>query len=350
MSLRRIGAILGKDLRDAFRDGRIIVLLLLPIGMAVFYNATIDDEDELPTTKVAVVEPGGPDVASRLRATTGKSVDLEIRRASTPTAARKLVADGDVALAVIADSGGGGPVRALVLVQRDASPTAQSVVALVPQALSRQPTAQVRVQSVGAVDPKPYEVIDQRTLTILIVIILLVAFVAMMVVPIQTAEELETGTFSALRLAATGREILTSKEVAGFAYGLGGVAVTVVLTRLEVHNPWLFFGAALALTVSLVGFGLLMGLLIPNSNAINTYGAFLLFPFVFLAAAAFFVEGGVFGAILDVLPFSQAAKLLADGLSAQSPFDAGLGAWVVIAAWALIGYALLAQITSRREI
>jgi hypothetical protein len=351
VSLRRIGAILGKDLRDAFRDGRIIVLLLLPIGMAVFYNATIDDEDELPTTKVAVVEPGGRDVAGRLRATTGKSVELEIRRASTPAAARKLVADGDVALAVIADSGGGGgPVRALVLVERDASPTAQSVVALVPQALSRQPTAQVRVQSVGVVDPKPYEVVDQRTLTILIVIILLVAFVAMMVVPIQTAEELETGTFSALRLAATGPEILTSKAIAGFAYGLVGVAVTVVLTRLEVHDPLLFFGATLALTVSLVGFGLLMGLLIPHSNAINTYGAFFLFPFVFLAAAAFFVEGGIFGAILDVLPFSQAAKLLTDGLSAQSPFDAGLSAWAVIAAWALIGYALLAQITSRREI
>ena len=37
-------------------------------------------------------------------------------------------------------------------------------------------------------------------------ILLFVIFVAMMVVPMQTADELETGTFAALRLAAKGSE------------------------------------------------------------------------------------------------------------------------------------------------
>ena len=58
---------------------------------------------------------------------------------------------------------------------------------------------------------------------VLIVIVLLVGFVAMMVVPIQTAEELETGTFGALRLAATGPEILAAKASAGFLYGAAGI-------------------------------------------------------------------------------------------------------------------------------
>ena len=93
----------------------------------------------------------------------------------------------------------------------------------------------------------------------------------MMVVPIQTAEELETGTFGALRLAATGPEILAAKALAGYVYGAAGVGLTVVLTGLDVHDPLLFFGAAFALIVSLVGFGLLLGLLVPNANAINTY-------------------------------------------------------------------------------
>ena len=70
MSLRRIFAILLKDLRDAGRDGRILVLLALPIGMAVFYNATIGDDDELPETKVAVVESGGGALARELRTAT----------------------------------------------------------------------------------------------------------------------------------------------------------------------------------------------------------------------------------------------------------------------------------------
>ena len=354
MNLRRVVAILLKDLRDAGRDGRIIALLALPIGMAVFYNATIDDEDVLPQTKIAVVEPGGA-VARELRAATGRSVKLRVRRARSAAAAHELVAGGEIELAVVvAAAERAGPARADVLVARDASPTAQSVVALVPDALTRAagraPAARTIVRSVAPADQKPYELVDQRSLAVLMVIILLVAFVAMMVVPMQTAEELETHTFDALRLAATSGEILAAKSIAGVLYSLAGVGLTVLLTGLEVHDPPLFFGAALALTLSLVGFGLLMGLLIRNANTINTYGAFLLFPFIGLAAAVFFVETGPLATILDLLPFSQAAKLLADGVSAQSPFDAGLSSWVVIAAWALLGYAVLGRITARREV
>ena len=134
-----------------------------------------------------------------------------------------------------------------------------------PDALTRaageRPAAQMQVSTVAQTDPKPYDIVEQRALTVLIMIVLLVAFVAMMVVPIQTAEELETGTFGALRLAATGPEILAAKAIAGCTYGVAGVAVTALLTRLDIDDPALFFGAALALVVSLVAFGLLLGLL-----------------------------------------------------------------------------------------
>lgn len=116
------------------------------------------------------------------------------------------------------------------------------------------------------------------------------------------------------------------------------------------HDPLLFFGAAFALIASLVGFGLMMGLLWPNSTAINTYAGFLTLPLIGLAAAALFVDPGVFATILDLLPFPQATKLLADGLSPHTPFHAGLGSWAVIATWALLGYLILARIASRREI
>ena len=51
-----------------------------------------------------------------------------------------------------------------------------------------------------------------------------------------------------------------------------------------------------------------------------------------------------------MLPFSQAARLLGNGLSAEDPFDTGLVAWAVIAAWAIAGYAILARIATRREL
>jgi hypothetical protein len=52
----------------------------------------------------------------------------------------------------------------------------------------------------------------------------------------------------------------------------GGRRPLIAITQLPVRDPLLFLGAAFALIVSVVGFGLLLGLIIPNSNAINTYG------------------------------------------------------------------------------
>jgi ABC-type multidrug transport system permease subunit len=179
---------------------------------------------------------------------------------------------------------------------------------------------------------------------------LFVIFVALMVVPTQTAEELETGTFDALRLAATAREILAAKALAGYVYGAAGAGLTVALTGLEISEPLLFCGAAAALIVTLVGFGLLLGLLLPSTSAINTYAGFLIVPLVFLAGAVFTFDSGIAGAILDVLPVSQAFKLLADGVSPQQPFGGGPLAWLVVAAWALAGYGILARIAARREL
>jgi hypothetical protein len=357
MSARRVIAILLKDLRDAGRDGRIVVLLVLPIALAVLYNATVDDGDTLPSVDVAVVQSGPGTVAKQLRLSAGKSVELELRRAADATAARRLVAHGDVELAVVVAppaATGEGPARADVLVSTDASPTAQSVVALVPDALTRaagrEPTAQTQLRAVAPADQDPPDIVGAKALSVLLMIVLLAAFVAMMVVPIQTAEELETGTFGALRLAATGPEILAAKALAGYLYGAAGIVVTLLLTQLHVDDPVLFFGAAVALIVSLVGFGLLLGLLVPNANAINTFGGVLLLPVIALAGAVYFVDSGVIATICSLLPFSQAARLLGNGLSARDPFDAGLSAWAVIAVWAVAGYAILARIATRREL
>ena len=352
MKLRRLLAILNRDIRDAGRDGRIVVLLLLPIGMAIFYNATIDDDGRLPTTDVAVVASDGQAVSRELRAVVKDSAEIEITQVRDREAARRQVAEGDVDVAVVVAAG--STPSADVLVAADADPTAQAVAALVPDALTRaagqEPAARTQITPVAATDQKPYEVLETKTFALLLIIITLIAFIALMVVPIQTAEELETETFSALRLAMSGGEVLTAKALAGVVFSAAGVALTVGITKLTIDRPLLFFGAAIALSISLVGFGLLLGLLVPNSNAINSYGAFLLFPFLGLAAAVFIVDSGTFSTILDLLPFPQAAKLLSDGLSTESPFDAGAASWLVIGVWAVLGFALLRRIAVRREL
>jgi hypothetical protein len=353
MNARRVIAILLKDLRDTWRDGRIVALLLLPIGIALI--PSIGGDGELPTAQVVIVDRGGTGVAGELSRAAGKSVELDLTQARDAAAARRLVADGDAEVAILLErpSASGRP-RAEILVATDASPPAQSVVTLVPDVLTRaagrSPTAVTQVRAVVPTSQEPIDTVEPREVTVLMSIVLLVIFVAMMVVPIQTGEEIETGTFGALRLAATAPEILAAKAITGALYASAGVGLTIVLTGLDVADPLLFYGAAFALIVCLVGFGLLLGLLIPNSNAINTYGGFLVFPLLAVVVAVFFAPTRIVGTILDVLPFSQATRLLGNGLTPEAPFHPGMLAWVVIAAWAAAGYASLVRIAARREI
>ena len=106
----------------------------------------------------------------------------------------------------------------------------------------------------------------------------------------------------------------------------------------------------LALIVTLVGFGLLLGLLVPNAGALNTYAGFLVVPVLAAAGAVFAVDSGIFGTMLDLLPFSQAVRLLADAVSPRPVFDTGPLAWLVIARGRSAGHAMLARIATRREL
>jgi hypothetical protein len=247
-------------------------------------------------------------------------------------------------------------VRAELLLPQNASPTTQSVVALVPDALAaaagRPPATDVQVRSlpISAADQKPAEVLEPRTILVAISIVMLLGFVSLLVVPIQTAEEVGSGTFGALRLAATGPEILAAKAISGLVYAVAGVVLTVLLTGAAIEDPGRFVLGAAGLAISMVGFGLLLGLMSGNANAINTYGGFLLLPIIGIAVAVLIVESGVLLTVLDLLPFSQGARLLFDGLSDETPFDSGAGAVAVLVAWTLVGFAVLARVATRREV
>jgi hypothetical protein len=72
-------------------------------------------------------------------------------------------------------------------------------------------------------------------------------------------------------------------------------------------------------------------------------------PLLAAAGAAFAVDSGIVGAVLDLLPFSQGVGLLADAVSSRPALDTGPGSSLVLAAWAIGGYSALARIASRRE-
>lgn len=356
MSARRIKAIVAKDLLGAMRDGRILVLLLLPLGLAVFYNATISD-DERPETTVAIADPGQTGIAGELRRIADRSVKLTLVAARDERAVRRILDAEDAEVGIVAGPrpDAGAPPRADVLLAADASPSAESVAALVDDALAgaanRPPASVVRVQrlTVAAADRSPADVVDPGTILVVVCIVMLLGFVALIVVPMQVAEEIETGTFGALRLAATGREILAAKALSGMLYTLVGTALTILLTGVDAHDPLRLYGGAIGLAISLVGFGLLLGFLSGNATQINTYGSFLVLPVILAASAVLFVDSGIAKVVLDLLPFSQGARLLFDGVSPGEPFATGAAAWLVLAAWSVAGFAVLARVAARRD-
>ncbi len=354
MSFRRVLTILNKDLVDAFRDGRIYIGLFLPIGLAVLYNMTAPERNERPSGNIVIVNEADTGLKAALVKATDRTVDLEIRTVDSAAEARRLVRADDEDMAVVA--GARGSARALVLLPSNATPTAQTIAGIVPDAVAalagRPPASEVRVATVAIdrAEQTPAQVIEPRVLFIAGSIVLLAGFVALLIVPIQTAEELETGTFGALRLAATGTEILTAKALGGMIYGIAGTAIIVGITQPELPEPLLFAAASVLLVLSMVGFGMVLGLVTQNANLINSYGAFLVFPLVGLAIAVMFVTDGLFATILDLLPFSQAMKLLVNGLAPEQPFEITFVPWLVIVLWAVLGFALLARYASRREV
>jgi hypothetical protein len=60
-------------------------------------------------------------------------------------------------------------------------------------------------------------------------------------------------------------------------------------------------------------------------------------------------DSGVLEIVLDVLPFSQGAQLLFDGIATERPFDTGAISWLVLVAWTVAGFFILARVASRRE-
>jgi ABC-2 family transporter protein len=346
MKLSRVLAILLKDARDALRDGRILVALLLPIGLAVFYNATTPAEDELPAATVVVVDPDRTGLATRLERAAADSVELKLESAPDAAAARRAVDADDASLAVVATGQG----RADVLLPEDADAADQTVAALVPSAVGQAPAVRVQQLPVDAAAQEPAELLDQRAIVVVSFVVMFVGFVALLVVPITIAEELETGTFGALRLAATGPEILAAKVLNGLLYGALGIAATVLITGLDVDEPLPFLLAALLLTLSVTGFGLLLGVVTGNANQINSYAGFMLLPVVILAFGVLLVDGGALDLVFDVLPFSQASRLMFDAVSPEQLFAAPLVSWLVVVAWAVAGFALLGRLVNRREV
>jgi ABC-2 type transport system permease protein len=102
-------------------------------------------------------------------------------------------------------------------------------------------------------------------------------------------------------------------------------------------------------SVTLIGFGLLLGGLFRNANQVNTWSGLFLMPVIGPAFAVGYPLPDPVNLGLAVLPTSQATKLAINAFSGETLFAQQWLAVLVIVVWGVVAYGLLFWRLSRRE-
>ena len=248
----------------AFRYSTLLTLLAL--AAAVVVPGLLSGDDKAPRVAVAGLAAG------ELRQGTGTgTADLELRDARTPADARRAVADGDAALAVVVT---GGETRLLVTSSTPA--TARTAVAQLLQ--ERASAAELRRQGVDeaalqrAVTAAVPEVeyvrgdasADQRVAVALIVSIVLFFQVFLYGIAVATGvvEEKSSRVVELLLVTVRPRQLLTGKVLGIGAVGLlqlllyavVGCGLALATGALDLPSAALLTTVAGAVAAFLVGF------------------------------------------------------------------------------------------------
>lgn len=363
MHPRMVRTIFWKDLRDAIRDGRVLVAVLLPIGLGIFYSLIFDDEVGVgpPAAAVAVAAADPSRLVEELRGAVGDGVDLEVRAVGSEEEVRRLVAEEEVDLGLVVPTGfdaavGRGEAPGLAVLAPEGVGSGGFLLGYLEEALRRlagqTPPAAIEVSAVPpAVDESPF-IFDRLGPAPYFVVtnaIFVVVMVSLFVVPVILTEETERKTFDALVMIASDLDVVAAKALVGLAYAAVGVGLLLGVTRSSVADPVRFALGLGLLAVALIGVGLLIGGLFRSVTQLNTWSSLILIPFL---APAFVVGLPVpdwADLLLAALPTSQGTQLVIDAWLGEPFFGEAWRSVLVIAAWGVAVYALVVWRLARRE-
>ena len=354
-------AIALKDLKDAFRDGRVLLPLLLPLGLGFLYNVAMPDVQK-PAITVAISSADATKLPDALRAVAGSSVDLSFVYPSSVAQLKSQVESKMASVGLVIPAGfdkqvAAGSAPQLLLVRPSGAPTTGAIYVTsalegalrtmagqhAPAVISSETVALPRDSTSTMVD------LGVRKYLVLGTLIMLIAMIAIYVLPVLLTEEYEKKTADALLLVGTQSDVVAAKVAVGLIYIAVSVPLLLLVTRLAPANVPLFSAGLALLSLTLLGAGLLMGALVRSVNQLNTWSGI---PLLIVIMPVFFVGLGLphwVQTAMSAMPGSQAMKLLVDGLSGQPLYGDSWLSFAVIAAWAVAVYAVLIRTLSRRE-
>ena len=215
MHPRMILTIFRKDLFDAVRDMRVLLAIVMPLGIGIFYNFIFQNLDRTPSATVAIYAAAPTTLPDTMRAIMGELVEVEFTTAASADEVRALVREKDADLGLIVPEGFDAALKGaerptLTVVQRGgsfdtnvgASVVARSLERVVQQQAEQRPPAVLRYDTIDTGEPAVFERLGLTRYFVLASVIMLVGFIAMLALPTILAEETEKKTLDALVMVA----------------------------------------------------------------------------------------------------------------------------------------------------
>lgn len=352
-----------KDLIDAIRDARVLVAIIVPIGLGVFYNATFSDSDPgQPDITVAYYSAQPSGLPDAVRGVLGTNAKLRFETEPDEAAVRRAVANDDVDAGLVVPAGFDAAVRSgqrpsMKLIEADGvgfdgQLFAQALNPALRSLAGQQAPAVVETEAPGSAFQDTLDIFNQigfRRYAVMATMIFVIAMVSLLALPVILAEETEKRTIDALLLIASNLDVVIAKALVGLIYTVVGVGLLVLITGLYPERPFAFAGVLLLSSVALLGLGLFLGSVFRNANQINTWSGFLLIPFVAPVFAVGFPLPDVADLALRLLPTSQTMRLALNALQGETLFDGQPLGVLVITAWGVVAYALVFWQLRRRQ-
>jgi ABC-2 type transport system permease protein len=361
MHFRIILTIALKDLKDAVRDGRILMALLMPLGLGIIYNVAMPGVQK-PTITVAIASGEATALPDALRAISGSTVNLKFNTLPSGTAVKAQVEAKKADVGLVVPAGfdaavAAGTAPTLVVVRPPGTSTfgAAYIASALDGALrgmaGQHPPAAITTQTAEPAHDAVSVItnLGARKYLVLGTLIMLIAMIAIYLLPVLLTEEFEKKTADALLLVGTQSDLVAAKVLVGLIYIAVSVPLLLAVTQMVPANAPLFVGTLALLSVTLLGFGLLLGALVRSVSQLNTWSSI---PLLLVIMPVFFVALDLPSwaqTALGVTPGSQALRLLVDGLTGKAMYGGWTLAFGVIAAWAVAVYAVLIRTMSRRE-
>jgi ABC-2 type transport system permease protein len=363
MNLRAILTIAHKDLLDALRSARLLVIVLLPIGFSVLYGYLF--RNTTTSTQVVLYSPEPTALVARLEET--QAVSLFV--VDSPQAVQATLEKKSAVLGVILPEGfdrdlkaGLVPTVEFIHQQNDRQTLgADRLLLQLMEAMSgRPPVVLVRERSLEPAgggtggEASSLSLLAGLSLQAFFVVLWVMMGVAMdgaMLVPTLLVEEKEKKTLDAVLVAPAGYpDVLSGKLVVGLVYSLLSAGVVMVLNNGLVGDVGVTVATVLLASLCLTLVGLLIGGLDDNTSALNTWGTFIMLPLMLpglLAAVPLGSAGAVVDAVLHVFPTYHLVQGMALAMQGRGGEAWGsLGALVFQAA---VLFALVLWSLRRRE-